>query len=82
MKTKFNPSKSRSDCKKPQNFIKRNWPRYMEKIEAKKAEKITEAAQAKLLERTPLKDRFDFSGEELGYFMGPEGERIKTIFPR
>ncbi|MBQ4114538.1 hypothetical protein IJD34_03955 [bacterium] len=82
MPIKFNPGKSRSDCLKPKTFRKRNWPKYMEKIEAKKAEKAEEILQSASLERTPLRDCLDFSCEELGYFIGPKGERVRTIFPR
>ena len=90
MRTRLNIAKVRNDLTKSKSYKKRNWPKYMEKIEAKKAETVTIDVQTKelntkpiknSLEKNPEKDLWDFSGEEEGFFK--YGDKIiKTIFPR
>ena len=84
----------RGDLQKPKSFKKRNWPKYMEKF-TNKAENIAEELKIETnigpktfakkthnkLEKSPITDIMDFSGEEEGYFE-LNGKIIDTIFPR
>ena len=90
MRTKFNATKVRNNLTKSKSYKKRNWPKYMEKIEAKQVDTTVIEKPVKnqslnpiknKLEKAPEKDVFDFSGEEEGFFK--VGNRIiQTIFPR
>ena len=90
MRTKFNTTKVRNNLTKSKSYKKRNWPKYMEKLEAKKneatiiekpCENILTKPAKNTLERSPQKDVLDFSGEEEGFFK--VGDKIiATIFPR
>ena len=90
MRTKFNTTKVRNNLTKSKSYKKRNWPKYMEKLEAKKneatiiekpCENILTKPAKNNLERSPQKDVLDFSGEEEGFFK--IGNKVfETKFPR